>query len=133
MTARQEIQELVAKFERGRALYGNPNYNEAQLRQEFVNPFFRALGWDVSDSKQVLHEARLRSGGSTKHPDYTFLAGQRRAFYVETKKPAINIANSIESAEQIRSYGWSGNTALGHPQQLRRVRHLRLPHRTAAG
>ena len=113
MTTPESIQRLVEKFEAGRAHFTQPDYNEAQLRQEFVNPFFAALGWDVGDSHQVLHEAGLKSGGSTKHPDYSFLAGRRRAFYVETKKPAIDISQQIEPAGQLRSYGWSGNTAVG--------------------
>ena len=113
MTTPESIQRLVEKFEAGRAHFTQPDYNEAQLRQEFVNPFFAALGWDVGDSHQVLHEAGLKSGGSTKHPDYSFLSGRRRAFYVETKKPAIDISQQIEPAGQLRSYGWSGNTAVG--------------------
>ena len=113
MTAPAQIHDLVNKFERGRGSYTQPAYNEAQLRQEFVNPFFAALGWDVGDSAQVLHEAALKSGRTTKHPDYSFLAGKRRAFYVETKKPAIGINTAIEPAGQLRSYGWSGNTAVG--------------------
>ena len=113
MTAPESVQQLVDKFTRGQSAYRQPDYNEAQLRQEFVNPLFAALGWDVGDSQQVLHEAGLRSGGSVKHPDYSFLAGARRVFYVETKKPSINIGAAIEPAEQLRSYGWSGNTAVG--------------------
>ena len=113
MTAPDNLYQLVDKFERDQSKFRQPDYNEAQLRQEFVNKFFAALGWDVGDSGQVLHEAGLRSGGSVKHPDYSFLAASRRAFYVETKKPSINIGNSVEPAEQLRSYGWSGNTALG--------------------
>ncbi len=111
MTAPESIARLVDKFERDKSRYQQTDYNEAQLREEFVNPFFRALGWDLGE--QVLHEAGLRSGGTIKHPDYTFLAGARRAFYVETKKPAIDIGSAIEPAEQLRSYGWSGDTALG--------------------
>ncbi len=113
MSAPESVTQLVEKFHRDKERFKHPEYNEAQLRQEFVNPFFAALGWDVGDSKQVLHEAALRSGGSVKHPDYSFLAGHRRAFYVETKKPSINIGSSIEPAEQLRSYGWSGDTAVG--------------------
>ena len=111
MSAPDSLHQLVEKFERDQSRFHQPDYNEAQLREEFVNPFFRALGWDLGE--QVLHEAGLRSGGTIKHPDYTFLAGARRAFYVETKKPAINISDSVEPAEQLRSYGWSGNTAVG--------------------
>ena len=111
MTAPDSLYQLVDKFERDKSRFQQPDYNEAQLREAFVNPFFRALGWDLGE--QVLHEAGLRSGGTIKHPDYTFLAGNRRAFYVETKKPAIDIGRSVEPAEQLRSYGWSGDTALG--------------------
>ena len=110
---RDEVLELVEKFDRAKAFYTNPSYNEAQLRQEFVNPLFAALGWKTGESSQVLHEAGIRSGGSTKHPDYSFLAGQRRAFYVETKKPSVDIRNAYDPAQQIRSYGWSGNTEIG--------------------
>ncbi len=111
MTAPDSIARLVQKFDRDQGRFQQPDYNEAQLREQFVNPFFRALGWDLGE--EVLHEAGLRSGGTIKHPDYTFLAGARRAFYVETKKPAIDIGKSIEPAEQLRAYGWSGDTALG--------------------
>ena len=111
MSVPDPVRQLVERFEREQSRFLQPGYNEAQLREQFVNPFFRALGWDLGE--EVLHEARLRSGGSVKHPDYTFLAGNRRAFYVETKKPAIDIGNSVEPAEQLRSYGWSGDTALG--------------------
>ena len=133
MTAPDSVHLLVDKFERDRRLFQQPDYNEAQLRQEFVNPFFAALGWDVGDRKQVLHEAGLRSGGSVKHPDYSFLAGSRRVFYVETKKPAINIGGSVEAAEQLRLLRLVGQYRRRHPDQFRRVRRLRLPRRTAAG
>ena len=113
MTAPQSLHKLVADFERGEGRFLQADYNESQLRQEFVNPFFAALGWDVGNSRQVLHEASLRSGRSVKHPDYSFLAGARRVFYVETKKPAIDIGASFDPALQLRSYGWSGNTAVG--------------------
>ena len=53
------------------------------------------------------------AAAASNTPDYSFLAGSRRAFYVETKKPSINIGSSVEPAEQLRSYGWSGDTALG--------------------
>ena len=113
MTAPAQIHELVDQFERDRHSLAQDGDNEFQLRQSFVNPFFAALGWDVGNRRQVLHETALKSGGSVKHPDYTFLAGKRRAFYVETKRPAIDISKSVDPALQLRSYGWSGNTAVG--------------------
>ena len=37
-------------------MYRSGNYNEARLRLEFLNPFFKALGWDI-DNQQGYAEA----------------------------------------------------------------------------
>ena len=43
----KQINDLVQRFERNIESYRSPAYNETQLRQEFINPFFEALGWDT--------------------------------------------------------------------------------------
>jgi predicted type IV restriction endonuclease len=50
MNAPKEILDLVARFEQNLDAYKSGQYNETQLRQEFLNPFFRALGWDVDNT-----------------------------------------------------------------------------------
>lgn len=49
MTAPKEILGLVERFERNREAYHSAQYNETQLRREFLDPFFSALGWDVDN------------------------------------------------------------------------------------
>jgi predicted type IV restriction endonuclease len=44
-----QISDLVERFERNIEAYRNPAYNETQLRREFIDPFFEALGWDVAN------------------------------------------------------------------------------------
>ncbi len=46
-----QISGLVERFERNIEAYRSPTYNEAQLRSEFLDPFFEALGWDVSNKE----------------------------------------------------------------------------------
>jgi predicted type IV restriction endonuclease len=41
------ITELCDRFERDIERYKSDTYNEAQLRQDFLNPMFKELGWDV--------------------------------------------------------------------------------------
>lgn len=113
MAAPQSIVELVEKFRAGADRYRKADYNETQVRVEFVNPLFEALGWDVRNSEQVTHEDRVLIEGQVKHPDYGFRLGRETAFYVETKKPSVSLRDSIVSAEQLRGYGWSGNTDVG--------------------
>jgi predicted type IV restriction endonuclease len=47
MAAPAEVGRLVEQFGLHRQRYRASEYGEAQLREEFINPFFKALGWDV--------------------------------------------------------------------------------------
>ena len=49
MSAPQIIIKLVERFEQNKADYRAGKYNETQLRREFLDPFFEALGWDVDN------------------------------------------------------------------------------------
>ena len=51
MTAPAVIHQLVARFTDNREAYRSGKYNEAQLRQEFLDPFFEALGWDIYNKR----------------------------------------------------------------------------------
>ena len=119
MSAPTEILDLVKRFEEQFDSYRAPSYNETQLRREFVDPFFKALGWDVDNEKgyaeaykDVIHEDSIKIGGSTKAPDYSFRIGGVRKFFVETKKPAVNVAHDISPAFQLRRYAWSAKLPL---------------------
>jgi len=82
MAAPKRFLDLVDKFTRNAEDYRSPGYNEAQARQEFINPFFKCLGWDMDNEqgyaeayKDVIHEDAIKVGGATKAPDYCFRIG----------------------------------------------------------
>ena len=54
-----EIVKLVEHFERNIDAYKNQAYKEANLRQEFLDPFFEALGWDVRNKRGAAPQYRL--------------------------------------------------------------------------
>jgi hypothetical protein len=114
-----EIAALVARYRSHRDAYQSPEYKEAQLRQEFLNPFFAALGWDMDNErgfaepyKEVVHEDRLRVGGAMKAPDYCFRYGGVSKFFVEAKSPSTNVKGDPAPAYQLRRYGWSAHLPL---------------------
>lgn len=87
-----KLKTLVEKFANNVDAYKKPNYNEANLRLEFLNPFFELLDWDVRDEqdfhincKEVLVEETIEVYGTRKNPDYTFRIGSQTKFYVEAK------------------------------------------------
>jgi hypothetical protein len=49
------IQKLVETFEQHIETYHSQQYNETQLRREFIDPFFSELGWDVTNVKGYAH------------------------------------------------------------------------------
>jgi len=51
--------------------------------------------------KDVIHEDAIKLGGGHKAPDYCFRIGGTRKFFVEAKKPAVNIKDEIDPAYQL--------------------------------
>lgn len=114
MAAPNSVEKLVKTFGNNLEFYKSYAYNEAQLRQEFLDPFFRELGWDMDNTaglapqyRDVIHEASIKIGGSTKAPDYAFSIHGQYKFFLEAKKPAVNVQQDADPAYQLRRYGWS--------------------------
>ena len=113
-TALLKVQELVKRFNEQLPAYKKTEYNETQTRRDFIDPFFKALGWDIDNEqgfaesyREVIHEDRVKVGKATKAPDYSFRIGGIRKFFVEAKKPSVLIKDDIQPAYQVRRYGWS--------------------------
>lgn len=118
-TAPASIQKLVETFEKNLGEYRS-NKNETELRREFLDKFFTALGWDVDNlqgareaEKEVAHEFSVEIDGQQKKADYAFRIKRDSAiaekfdFLVEAKKPSVKIETDLDAAFQIRRYGWS--------------------------
>ena len=108
--AYQKIKKLVDQFNNHVDDYKKTGYNEHQTRIHYINPFFKALGWDVDNKigaaeayQTVLHETTVEVDGKTKAPDYGFkLSGGALKFYVDAKKPSVKIKSDKAPAYQIR-------------------------------
>ena len=113
--AYKKISELVERFNEQFDSYKKAKYNETLTRRDFIDPFFKALGWDIDNEegyaeayREVIHEDKIKVGRATKAPDYSFrLVGGKRLFFVEAKKPSVAIKDDILPAYQVRRYGWS--------------------------
>ncbi len=115
----EAILKLVERYEFHQVMYKKGEYNETRLRREFLDPFFKTLGWDVDNTKsyselykEVTHEDPIRIRGSTEFIDYSFRIGGSRKFIVEAKKPAVNIKDDAGPALQIRRYAWNARLPL---------------------
>ena len=109
------IPRLIERFERNAETYRSQAFNETELRVELVNPFWKALGWDMDNEdghamayRDVIHEDAIKVGA----PDYCFRIGGMRKFFLEAKKPAVNLKDDPSPAYQLRRYGWSAKLSI---------------------
>jgi len=119
-TAFERVGKLVADFRQHEKAYTAPAYSESDVRKDFIDKFWIALGWDVNHEQQtnpyaqdVKVERNVEVKGRKKKADYAFLAPNFRdvRFFVEAKKPARNIDNADDYFQTIR-YGWNAQAAL---------------------
>lgn len=113
---KNKIHTLVRKYEQRRDFYRTPRFNETQVRNEFLDPLFEILGWDIrnisgknTNEREVLLEESLKANASThsKKPDYTFRLYGERKFFLEAKKPCVDICQDNAPAKQVRRYGYT--------------------------
>ncbi|QFX96059.1 Eco57I restriction-modification methylase domain-containing protein [Acidithiobacillus thiooxidans] len=108
---------LVEQFEKNLQHYLSSNYNEQEVRKDFLDKFFMALGWDVNHETQtnpyeqeVKIEKSVTTGSAKRRADYSFsLPPQftnRPRFFVEAKRPQQDIATPDNYFQSIR-YSWS--------------------------
>jgi type I restriction-modification system DNA methylase subunit len=119
MALPQKIRVLIDRFQEQQATYTSGTYNETMLRRDFLDPFLRELGWDIDNEqghaeayREVIHEDAVKVGSATKAPDYSCRIGGVRKFFVEAKKPSVNIKGDPSTAYQLRRYGWSAGLPL---------------------
>ena len=112
-----ELARLVAQFEKNFKQYQSAAYDEASVRQEFLNPLFRALGWDVENKqgnipqhREVEIESRTEISGRQKRADYLFRTDRQDRFVCEAKKPAEKLHAGY--AFQAKRYAWNKGLVL---------------------
>lgn len=112
-----KLSSLVQRFQNDQSKLLAGGYTETEVRVEYIDPFLELLGWDMTNAlgqpnslKDVVREAshEATSGGaSSQRPDYTFRIAGVRKFFVEAKKPAVDITHHRPSAFQVRQYGYT--------------------------
>lgn len=112
------IRTLVDAFRDRAAELRGPQKTEAEIRSEFIDPFWNALGWDIrnrahkSDAEKdvvieahvgTIEEGRRRS----RRSDYLFRIGGFPRFFVEAKKPAVDLVLDKDALFQAKTYAWN--------------------------
>jgi adenine-specific DNA-methyltransferase len=118
--AYQEVAGLVHEFDQNKDQYVSSKYQESQVRTDFIDKFFLALGWDVRHIEQTNpreQEVQIENNSdsiSNRKVDYAFFLApdfQRPVFLVEAKKPSV-ILKSKDFYFQTVRYGFMRGTTV---------------------
>ena len=118
MTNLFDLQILVDRFTTNIEFYKDTRnaYNEHSCRIEYIDPLLKLLGWDVENEKGLAPQYRevIAENYSTRsdRPDYTVTLRGVPKFFVEAKKPAVDITKDAAPAVQTRKYGWNAKHKL---------------------
>ena len=109
-TFREALRSLATKFDKDKNHYLQKGYPEAQVRIDFLNPLFEALGWDIENKAQKPpHERDViveLSPETTRRPDYNFRISGATKFFVEAKAPWLPL-DDVSNIMQAKTYAWS--------------------------
>ncbi len=99
--AKQKIAELITKYE-SLSPTEVKSFNEAKTKQGFIEPLFRALGWNFEDTNEVSPEEKA-SGGRV---DYAFKLNNVSLFFLEAKPLRADLTN-IAYIKQAVTYAYN--------------------------
>jgi len=103
--AKQQIQRLVEKYQRVLETGKVKSYNEAQTRNEFIEPLFEYLGWDMRNQKTD-NEVTTEENVSGDRVDLAFRFNNIPAMFLEAKAMKVDL-DEWKWAEQAINYSWN--------------------------
>ena len=119
--AYNEVAAIVREFEEHHGEFMAHKYQESEVRTDFIDKFFTALGWDVAHREQTNpreREVKIEksdTAGSTRRVDYAFYLTpdyRNPDFFCEAKKPSRDLNNADDYFQLVR-YGYGASTPVG--------------------
>ncbi len=106
-----KIKNLVKKYEDVKNSGKLKSYTEEEVKKGFIEPLFEALGWDISNKKEVSAEESIASAGRV---DYGFYLNDRAKFYLEAKSFNAEIHDE-KFANQAIKYSFNKGAVWANP------------------
>ncbi|MDP4038820.1 MAG: type I restriction enzyme HsdR N-terminal domain-containing protein, partial [bacterium] len=103
--AKTNIAKLVKKYQQTLEANKIRGYNEAQTRNEFIEPLFEFLGWDMRNlnhSSEVITEENVSKG----RVDLAFQLNSIPVMFLEAKSMKVDL-DDWKWAQQAINYSWN--------------------------
>lgn len=103
--ARQHIGKLVEKYRSVAETHKIGDFNEAQTRNEFIEPLFQFLGWDMRNL-ETRNEVTTEEQVSKGRVDLAFRINNIPVMFLEAKAMKVDL-DEWKWAEQAINYSWN--------------------------
>lgn len=107
--AKQNIQKLIDKYNKVVQSGKLKQYNEAQTRNEFIEPMFGYLGWDMRNIN-IDNEVTTEEKISRDRVDLAFRINGIPVMYLEAKSLKVDL-NIEQYSRQAINYAWNKGVA----------------------
>ncbi|MBL7815776.1 MAG: N-6 DNA methylase [Saprospiraceae bacterium] len=113
--AKKELDDLISYFQRNEKALEKGGSNEDEVVRHYISPMFKALGWDFNNDKrkdlnkmEVRAQITFKANNKDYRPDFNFnYENGSVAFYLDAKAVPVKLDRHIDSALQVRGYGWN--------------------------
>lgn len=109
---RKIIAERIEDFEKNKAILTKKGHGETNIRSNYIDIMFKALGWDMKSHYEVVREYSQRdksTDGGTKKVDYAFKINGKLKFFIEAKEASVDLEKDKAAIFQAKRYAYSSN------------------------
>jgi type I restriction-modification system DNA methylase subunit len=109
---RKIIAERVEEFKKNKLVLTKKGHGETNIRSNYIDIMFKALGWDMKSHYEVVREYSQRdksTDGGTKKVDYAFKINGKLKFFIEAKEASVDLEKDKAAIFQAKRYAYSSN------------------------
>jgi len=103
------LAERIDDFEKNKAILTMKGHGETNIRANYIDVLFQALGWNMTNVYEVDREYSQKNNSSTKKVDYGFKINGKLKFFVEAKEANVDLENNKNAIYQAKRYAYSTN------------------------
>ncbi len=106
------IAERFEDFEKNKAILSKKGHGETNIRSNYIDIMFKALGWNMKSHYEVVREFSQRDKstyGGTKKVDYAFKINGKLKFFLEAKEANVDLEQDKAAIYQAKRYAYSSN------------------------
>ncbi len=106
------VAERIEEFERNKDILTKRGHGETNIRSNYIDVLFQALGWNMKSHYEVVREYAQKDRseeGGTKKVDYGFKVNGKLKFFIEAKEASLELEKDKNAIYQAKRYAYSTN------------------------